>query len=95
MSNTKLLSFLSNLAIFANLAVGFWQVHWAVIVLFVGIHTLLRLSYLKAQHTPPDSTPTITAPPAIKNIAIIITAMILAVATYGIGYGIRYLTNSF
>lgn len=48
MPKTKLFSLLSNIAILANLIVGFLQVHWAVIVVFISVHAMLRLGYIKA-----------------------------------------------
>lgn len=94
MSKTKLFSLLSNIAILVNLAVGFLQIHWLVIPVFAGIHTALRLGYLKAEselvvHNP-DATQTSIAPPMVRNIASAITAIILALATYWIGYGVAH-----
>lgn len=94
MSKSKLFSLLSNLAILANLVVGFLQIHWLVIPVFAGIHAVLRLAFLKAQSeetaTDPNATQTTIAPPAIRNIASVITAVVLAVATYWMGYGVAY-----
>lgn len=94
MNKVKLFSLLSNLAILANLAVGFLQIHWAVIVIFVGVHTALRLNYLKAESQmttqDPNATQTTIAPPMVRNIASVITAIILAVVTYWLGYGVAY-----
>lgn len=94
MPKTKLFSLLSNIAILVNLAVGFLQIHWLVIPVFAGIHTALRLGYLKAEselvaHNP-DATQTSIAPPMVRNIASVITAIILALATYWIGYGVAH-----
>lgn len=92
MSKAKLLSLLSNLAILVNLVVGFLQIHWAVIAVFIVVHAVLRLAYLKAESEltihDENATRTSIAPPAIRNIASVITAVILAAATYWIGYGI-------
>lgn len=49
MPKTKLYNLLINLAILANLVVGFLQIHWAVIIVFVVIHAVLRLAYLNAE----------------------------------------------
>lgn len=92
MPKTKIISLLSNIAILANLVVGFLQIHWAVIPIFIIIHAVLRLAYLKAesQATPSDNPTPSIAPPAIKNIASVITAVILALLIYWIGYGVAY-----
>lgn len=97
MPKTKLFSLLSNLAILANLVVGFLQIHWAIILVFAGVHTVLRLAYLKAESQAtahdPNATQTTIAPPMVRNIASVITAIILAVATYWLGYGVAYFTK--
>ncbi len=49
MPKTKLYNLLINLAILVNLVVGFLQMHWVVIAVFVVIHAVLRLAYLKAE----------------------------------------------
>lgn len=94
MSKTKILSLLSNLAILANLVVGFLQIHWAVIAVFIVVHAVLRLGYLKAESElavhDENATRTSIAPPVVRNIASVITAVILAAATYWIGYGVAY-----
>lgn len=94
MPKTKLFSLLSNIAILVNLAVGFLQIHWLVIPVFAGIHTALRLGYLKAESEliahDPETTQTSIAPPMVRNIASVITAIILALATYWIGYGVAH-----
>lgn len=65
-----------------------------MIVVFFVIHAVLRLVYLNAesQLTARDenATQTSIAPPVIRNIASVITALILAVAVYAIGYGVAY-----
>lgn len=94
MPKTKLLSVLSNLAIFANLVVGFLRIHWMIIIVFIVIHAILRLSYLKAQNElviSQNTTQTTIAPPVIRNIASIITAVILAIIIYGLGFGVAYM----
>lgn len=94
MSKTKVFSLLSNLAILANLVVGFLQIHWIVIPVFAGIHAMLRLGYLKAESElithDENTTQTTIAPPLVRNIASVVTAIILALATYWIGYGVAY-----
>ncbi|MDO4896127.1 MAG: hypothetical protein Q3971_02085 [Moraxella sp.] len=92
MPKTKLFSLLSNLAMLVNLVVGFLQIHWLIIPVFAGIHAVLRLNYLKAESelTRDDATQTSIAPPVIRNIASVITAVILALATYAVGYGVAY-----
>lgn len=94
MPKTKLFSLLSNIAILANLIVGFLQVHWAVIVVFIAVHAMLRLSYIKAQSEQmvrdKNTTQTSIAPPVVRHIASVITAVILAVLIYWVGYGVAY-----
>lgn len=90
--NAKMLSIFANLLLLANLVVGFMQIHWLVILLFVLAHAITRHAYLKA--TPQNqtgATSTTIAPPVIKTVASIITAVILAVVVYWLGYGIAYL----
>lgn len=94
MSKTKIFSLLSNLAILANLVVGFLQIHWLIIPVFAGVHAVLRLGYLKAESElvvhDENTTQTTIAPPMVRNIASVVTAVILALATYWIGYGVAY-----
>ena len=94
MPKTKLFSLLSNIAILVNLMVGFLQIHWAVILIFAGVHTMLRLGYLKAESElvvhDENTTQTSIAPPVVRNIASVVTAIILALATYWIGYGVAH-----
>lgn len=97
MNKAKLLSLLSNLAILANLVVGFLQIHWAIIPVFVVVHAVLRLAYLKAESQTaaqdPNATQTTIAPPMVRNIASVITAVILAVVVYWLGFGVGYLVK--
>lgn len=89
--NAKALSIFSNLLILANLVVGFMQVHWAVILLFIVAHAITRQAYLKAtatSHT--GATATTIAPPVIKTIASVITAIVLAIVLYWLGYGVAH-----
>lgn len=88
MPKTKLIHLLSNIAILSNLVVGFLQIHWAIIIVFIIIHTLLRLAYVKADRH--NTTQNNIAPPAITTIASVITAVILALVIYGIGYGMAF-----
>lgn len=94
MPKTKLFSLLSNIAILANLIVGFLQVYWAVIVVFIAVHAMLRLGYIKAQSEQmvrdKNTTQTSIAPPVVHHIASVITAVILAVLIYWVGYGVAY-----
>ncbi|MDI4498095.1 hypothetical protein E6P70_04455 [Moraxella nonliquefaciens] len=70
------------------------QIHWAVIAVFVVIHAVLRLGYLKAESEnavrDENTTQTSIAPPVVRHIAIVITAVILAVLIYWVGYGVAY-----
>lgn len=97
MNKAKLLSLLSNLAILANLVVGFLQIHWAIIPVFVVVHAVLRLAYLKAESQTaaqdPNATQTTIAPPMVRNIASVITAVILAAVVYWLGFGVGYLAK--
>lgn len=94
MPKTKLFSLLSNIAILVNLVVGFLQIHWAVIAVFIVIHAVLRLGYLKAESEnavrDENTTQTSIAPPVVRNIASVITAVILAVTIYWVGFGVAY-----
>ncbi len=96
MNKAKMLSLLSNLLIIANLVVGFLQLHWAIIALFVILHAGCRMAFLQADSAPVDdnATQTTIAPPMIRNVASIITAVILAVVVYWLGYGLRMLTGA-
>lgn len=92
MNKAKLFNLLYNLAILANVAVGFFKIHWAIIVVFVVIHAMLRFGYLNAQSQATDSTTqTVIAPPLIRNIASVITAIIVAGVAYGVGFGLALL----
>lgn len=93
----KIISLVSNIAILINLAVGFFGIHWLVIAAFIVVHALLRMAYLKAESDTqvinPDQTQTTIAPPMVRNIASVITAVILAVVLYWLGFGIAKLVS--
>lgn len=95
MNKAKLISLFSNLLIIVNIFVGFFKIHWAIILLFIILHAISRMAYLKAEseNQTIDSTKTQTsiAPPMVRNIASIITAIILAGLLYGIGFGVASL----
>lgn len=97
MNKTKLISLVSNLLILANVLVGFFKIHWAIIALFVVLHAVCRIAYLKASKDAtaidPNKTQTTIAPPIIMNIASVITAVILAVILYFIGFGVAHLVG--
>lgn len=97
MNKAKIISLLSNALILANVFVGFFKIHWAIIALFIVLHSVARLAYLKAESESqvhnPEKTATSIAPPMVRNIASVITAVILAVALYFIGFGIGTLVN--
>lgn len=80
-----------------NLLAGFWKIFALVIVVFGVIHTIVRLSYLKAEEKAqiinPEATQTTIAPPVIRNIASVITAFLTAVVLYYLGFGLRYLAD--
>lgn len=97
MNKAKLISLISNLLILANVAVGFFKIHWVIIVLFIALHTFARMAYLKAESesviTDPNKTATSIAPPMVRNIASVITAVILAVVLYWLGFGVGKLVG--
>lgn len=97
MNKTKIISLLSNLLILANVFVGFFQIHWAIIALFIVLHSVARLAYLKAESETqahnPEKTQTSIAPPMVRNIASVITAVILAVVLYFVGFGVGKLVG--
>lgn len=92
--NLKTINLIGNIFLLLNLIVGLLHIHWAVIILFAIIHTVIRMMYLKAeQHAQannPDVTKTNIAPPMIRNAASVISAVIMAGIIYAIGYGLRY-----
>lgn len=88
----KFFMWMSNLLVLANLVVGFLKFHWALIAVFIVLHAVVRLGYLSAQEAQdnPNATKTSIAPPMVKNIATILSAVILAGLLYAIGYGIAW-----
>lgn len=97
MNRTKWLSLLSNVIVLANFVAGVIQLHWAIIGLFIVLHAGCRIAFLGSQsvHTDTTITQTTIAPPMIRKIASIITAVILAVVIYWLGFGLRYLIARF
>lgn len=97
LTKSALVTLASNLAILANVFVGFLGVHWLVVVAFIALHGVLRIAYVKQerqkQTSNPERTQTVIAPPMVLYIASGITAVILAIALYGIGFGVRALLN--
>lgn len=85
----------SNLLVLANLVVGFFKLHWALIAVFIVLHTVVRLGYLAAQdaHNDPNTTKTSIAPPMVKKIATVISAVLLSVVVYGIGYAVALMVG--
>lgn len=92
--NLKTINLIGNIFLLLNLIVGLLHIHWAVIILFAIIHTVIRMMYLKAeqqtQPTDADIQRTVTAPPAIRNFASVISGVVMAGIIYAIGYGLRY-----
>ena len=95
MNNPKLINLLGNIFLVLNLVAGLLWLHWAVIILFAVIHSVIRLMYLKAEQNAQlnqtsDIQRTVTAPPAIRNFATVISGIVMAAIIYAVGYGIRY-----
>lgn len=102
-TRTKVISILSNLAVLGNVVVGFFAsglgilIQMGVVLAFIGLHAFLRLAFVKAQtalehaqtaQSGVEKTATSIAPPMVRNIASVITAVILAVVLYFIGFGV-------
>lgn len=99
MNNLKTINLIGNIFLFLNLVVGLLQIHWAVIILFALIHTVIRMMYLKAEQQSQTTDPslsqtdlqkTVVAPPAIRQFATIISGIVMAAILYAVGYGIGY-----
>lgn len=97
MNKAKIISLISNILILANVFVGFFKIHWAIIALFIVLHAIARLAYLKAESESqihdPAKTQTAIAPPMVRNIASVITAVVLAVVLYWLGFGVGKLVG--
>lgn len=95
--NLVIINAIGTVFLFINLLAGFWKIIPFIIILFGIIHTIVRLSYLKAeqklQTINPEATQTTIAPPVIRNIASVITAFLTAVVLYYLGFGLRYLAD--
>ncbi|MFW2176363.1 MULTISPECIES: hypothetical protein [unclassified Moraxella] len=93
----KTINLIGNILLALNLIAGLLWLHWAVVIVFAVLHTLVRLQYLKAeqqlQAQNADTTQTSIAPPMIRNVASVISAVIMAGLIYAVGYGIRYGAN--
>lgn len=98
MNNLKTINLIGNICLFLNLVVGLLQIHWAVVIVFAIIHTIVRMMYLKAEQNQTidpttqstDIQKTVVAPPAIRNFASVISGMAMAGIIYAVGYGLRY-----
>lgn len=98
MNNPKLINLLGNIFLALNLVVGVLQIHWAVVIVFAVIHTVIRIMYLKAEQQSQtdlntqstDIQKTVVAPPTIRNFATVISGIVMAAIIYAIGYGIGY-----
>lgn len=97
--NLVIINAIGTFFLMVNLLAGFWKVFALVIVVLGVIHTFVRLIYLKAEEKAqainPESTQTTIAPPMIRNIASVITAFLTAIILYYIGFGVRYLADTF
>ena len=97
MNNLNIINLIGNIFLFLNLVVGVLQIHWAVVIVFAIIHTVIRLMYLKAEQQSrtihPNTQQTVVAPPAIRNFATVMSGIVMAAIIYAIGYGIRYSYN--
>lgn len=93
----KVIALCSNIVILVNILVGFFGVSAFIIPVFIGVHTVLRFYYLKieSQHqvVNPNQTQTTIAPPMVRHIASVITAIILSVVLYGVGFGVATLVK--
>lgn len=94
MNNLKTINLIGNIFLILNLVVGLLQIHWAAVIVFAIIHTVIRMMYLKTEQqnrtVDPERQRTVTAPPAIRNFATVISGIVMAAIIYAIGYGIRY-----
>lgn len=94
MKKTTLISWGSNITVLANLAAGFFHIYWVIIILFIIIHAITRLQFVKAEQVDAltananhSATRSTIAPPMVKNLASVITAIILAILLYWLGFG--------
>lgn len=89
----KRINAFSNISLLLNLVVGVLQVHWASIAVFVIAHTVLRMAYIKLedeamiQHQTDDMPP--VQPQSVRNVATVVTMLIMANILYWLGFGIR------
>lgn len=95
MKKTQLLSIASNIALVLNVIAGaLGYLWWIVIPVFALIHMILRLSFMSAEETEnahQQAPKTMIAPPQVRKFASILTSIILAGLTYGIGYAVSLL----
>lgn len=93
----KMINALSNVSLVANFVVGAIQLHWACIVVFVIIHTVLRMSYVKLEDEAMRANASEDMPPAqpqtIRKVATIVTMLVMANILYWLGFGIRQGVN--
>lgn len=99
-SKLKTINFISMLLLALNLVAGILQIHWAVIAVFAVLHAVTRMQYVTAetqlhQAQNPEATQTTIAPPVIKNVASVISAILMAVVLYWLGFGLRYGFDTF
>ncbi|WP_019518789.1 hypothetical protein [Faucicola boevrei] len=100
----KTINMLSNLALLLNFVVGALLVHWAVIVVFVIAHVGLRLAYIKLEDqaianlttsTDSENTPAPSQPASVRNVATVVTMLVIANLLYWLGFGLRQGINAF
>lgn len=87
----KRINRLSNISLLLNLISGLLQLHWACIGIFVIAHTLLRMAYIKleddaVQH---NNEPPPSQPKSVRNVATVVTMLVMASILYWLGFGIR------
>lgn len=93
----KIINALSNISLVLNLVVGALQLHWASIAVFVIAHTVLRMAYVKLEdeaiQNQTDEMPP-AQPQGVRNVATVVTMLIMANILYWLGFGIRQAINA-
>ncbi len=96
----KIINLISNIALLLNFLVGALLVHWACIPVFIIIHSVLRMMYIKLEDqaiaqlsaSDPDNSP-VQQPASIRLVATIVTMIVMANILYWLGFGIRQGVN--
>ena len=96
----QVINILTYLLMVANFITGLlWTPAIITLAVFIILHTLVRLQYLKVEsiisaseaHTNGN---TLQNPPmAIRTVAVVVTSLIMANLLYWLGYGLRYAFN--